>query len=122
MEILGCRDKGVLLDLGSSVSVIFSFLTLRKCLMNFILTLENNIKLPGFITIPCTSKCDEIQQVGQDQGKTGVDAWSGFKKGLGTAVSSGVVSVIFGQKDSCEKEEWHISIFLSEHVARDAAL
>lgn len=123
MEMPGFRDKGVLADLVLSVSIIFSFFTFRKGLMNFIDPLKNNIKLPGIvITVPCTSKCDEIQQLGQDQNKTGVDALPGFKKGRGMALSSGVVSVIFGQKDSCEKEKWHMSIFLSEHVAGHAAL
>lgn len=120
LEMPGFRDKGVLADLVSSVSVIFSFFTFRKCFVSFTDPLKNNIRLPGIvITVPCTSKCDEIQQLGQDQRKTGVDAWSGFNKGLGMAVSSGVVRVIFGQKDSCEKEKWHMSIFFCLNTWQD---
>lgn len=46
MEMPGFRDKGVLADLVSSVSVIFSFFTFRKSFVNFIDPLKNNIKLP----------------------------------------------------------------------------
>lgn len=90
--------------------------------MNFIDPLKNNIKLPGVvITAPCTSVCNEIQQPGQDQRKIGVDEWSGFKKGLRTAVSSGVV-LYLDRRTAEKRKKWHMSIFLSEHVAGEAAL
>lgn len=119
MKIQGFRDKGVLADLVSCVSVVYYFFFYLQKLYWFS---QNQHEVVG----DCYHRYPYLQ------GLWGLMTWSRRKKSWCWSTvwiqkraqnSCKIWScVIFGLKDSCEKEKWPMSIFLSEHATGDTAL